>query len=252
MKIALLGRGISYTRSGEVHGAIAQALGAELDFSVCDVTYDILGGAVKKLIAECDGFFVTQPYKKDVGRYLPAASGGAINVVRSRDRSAINTDGDGFILAMNRVFPEWKDKVGGAVVLGAGGAAFAVCSALKREGKRVFVLDRTLKNALRLSSETGAELYYNDPAELIVNCTCVGRDGGDILRMLCVQPLFDYAFDLTYGERTQFMNRCASSGGRVSGGDGMLIYQAILGDAFIFGNIDAEKTYDRVMKILGE
>ena len=92
-KLALLGRDISYTQSPSVHSAIALATGERIQFDIADVQYDMLGDAVQKLLDGYYGFFVTKPYKTDVKKFIGCDAYGAINVVRSKDRAAFNTDG---------------------------------------------------------------------------------------------------------------------------------------------------------------
>ena len=48
-KAALIGRDIGYTKSPEVHAAIAKAAGLDIEFSVLDVDYDELKRTVEKL-----------------------------------------------------------------------------------------------------------------------------------------------------------------------------------------------------------
>lgn len=252
-KLALLGRDIGYTRSPSVHAAIAKATGEDIRFDVADVTYDALDAAVEKLLAEYDGFFVTKPYKTDVKKYIDCSAAGSVNVVRCKDGAAFNTDGMGFVRALDGRFPDWRDKVKGALVLGAGGAAYSVATELVKLGKRVYVLNRTLKHALRLCAQcVGAELYTNQPTEFVVNCTSLGANGEDVLRALCVLPDFEYAFDLVYGSgATPFLRRCGANGAQTSDGSDMLVYQAIEGDKILLGrDWDVRSLFDRVGDIL--
>ncbi|MBD5131456.1 MAG: hypothetical protein HDT28_02520 [Clostridiales bacterium] len=249
MKIALLGNGMG-TRSSDLHRAIAKAIGAPLEFEVKNAVRDTLAATVGELLNSYDGFFVTKPYKNDISRFIGNKSG-SVNVVRSRDRKAFNTDGAGFVRALDRNFIDWRTKVKSAVVLGAGGGAYAVTKELIALGKKVFVLNRTLKHALRLST-LGAELYTNQPAELIINCTPLGTYGEDALKTLCVQPYFDYAFDLVYTDDTPFLRRIRALGGQTANGSGMLIYQAIEGARIITdGDFDIEDVYEKVRAELG-
>lgn len=269
LKTALLGRDIGYTRSPEIHRAISECIGQESTFDVFDVKYDTLAYTVEKLLAEYDGFFVTKPYKTEIARYVfdisgkpdkveqnyekyTAGVGGAINLVRSRDGAVFNTDGTGFIRALDRDFASWRTNVEAAVVLGAGGAAYAVSRVLTELGKKVYILNRTLKNTARLlASVVGTELYINRPAQLIVNCTSVGQNGEDVLRALCVLPQFEYAFDLIYTCETPFIRRCRACGVKTASGNDMLVYQAIEGNAILSGtSIETETVFDCVIKKL--
>lgn len=248
-KFALIGRDIGYTRSPKIHAAIADALGFELSFEVCDVTYDLLENTVCNLLDRCDGFFVTKPYKTAVGKLLGADI--SVNVVRSRDRKCFDTDGDGFVLALDRNFSDWKNRVDGVLILGAGGAAHAVASAMCRNGKQVYVLNRSLMNAVRFTETcAGSQLYTGQSAQMIVNCTPVGQNGEDVLRAMCVMPQFDYAFDLIYTEdRTPFLRRCAAAGAETQNGADMLMFQAIKGDMLLTDTqCEIRRVFDAVQK----
>ena len=251
-RLALLGKDISYTLSPSIHRAIARSLGRQMQFETVDVSSDTLESTVVRLLSDRDGFFVTKPYKLDIKRYIGCDGDGAVNVVRSSDRAATETDGAGFLLALDRNFINWRTDVEAALVLGAGGAARSVAKALIDRGKRVYVLDRTAVRAAKLCSAFGAELYANQSAQLIVNCTSAGWNGEDVLQALCVLPEFEYAYDLVYAQGgTPFVRRCAQSGGRAADGTDMLIYQAIEGEKFIYGrDIDTHAVFDNVKTIL--
>ena len=255
-KLSLLGRDIGYTRSPAVHNAIAKTLGIELSFDVTDVTLDKLEAAVTELLDSKDGFFITKPYKNDVKRYLGTINTRCgVNFVLCRDKIGYNTDGIGFMCSLDGKFPYWRDEVNGALVLGAGGAAYAVTEALINAGKKVYVLNRTVMNAAKLCSALGAEIYLNQPAELIVNCTSLGLHGEDALYSMCVMPEFKYGFDLVYsGGETPFLRRLRESGCKTEDGMNMLVYQAIAGDKILLGDdtLDIESVFKEVSKILND
>ncbi len=257
-KAALLGRDISYTRSPAVHKAIAQALGIEIDFEVCDVMLDMLDCAAERLLSSTDGFFITKPYKNDIKRYLDSVDTRCgVNFVHCREKRGYNTDGVGFISSLDGSFPFWRDEVNSALVLGAGGAAYAVTEALINAGKKVYVLNRTVMNAAKMCAALGAEIYLNQPAELIVNCTSLGLKGEDALYSMCVLPEFKYGFDLIYSpEVTPLLKRLADAGCKTKNGADMLVYQAIAGDKILFGAdvppFDTEEVFKEVNKILND
>lgn len=248
-KISLIGRDIGYTRSPQIHEAVFAEIGESVEFCVCDIPYDRLKITVDGL-KNSDGFFVTKPYKSDICAVLGCEP--PVNVVRCKDMRAFCTDGDGFICALDVNFDGWRDRVKGALVLGAGGAARAVTSSLIALGKKVYILDRTALKAAKLCAAVGSELYCNNPAELIVNCTPLGFNGEDALYTMCVLPEFDYAYDLVYGVgATRLMRRCASAGAKVADGEDMLVFQAILGDKIITGgDFDTQKVFNSVKRKL--
>ncbi|MCH5155132.1 MAG: hypothetical protein J1F69_00855 [Clostridiales bacterium] len=253
-KIALLGRDISYTKSPAVHRAISQVLGLGIEFDVTDTPYDRLTEAVNRLLRDYDGFFVTKPYKSEISRFIPDADF-SVNVVRCADRSAHSTDGAGFMRALNRNFADWKNKVNAVLVLGTGGAAHAVVNALDGAGKKAYVLGRSVVNGARLAAKyNNAELYTNQSAQMIVNCTPLGINGEDALKEFCVPPMFDYAFDVVYSDSlTPFLRRTRNNGATVADGTDMLVYQAIEGDKILLrDDFDVEKVYESTAKLLRE
>lgn len=250
MKAALIGRDISYTLSPRVHEAIGRAVGINVAFDVLDVTFDRLEKAVAYALSEFDGFYVTVPYKTDIKRYIGCDFLGSINLVRSNPLSAFNTDGIGLVRALDSELNGWR-SVDSVLILGAGGAAHAAATALKAEGKNVYVLGRTLMRAARLCNATGAELYANQNAELIINCTSVGASG-DVLKSLCVLPDgFKFGYELCYSAVTPFMRRLTATGAFVADGMSMLIHQAIAGDGILTGGTwDHAEVYGKVRREL--
>ena len=254
-KLALLGRDIGYTKSPAVHKAIAEALGIEIDFGVCDVALEGLEGAVNNLLKTTDAFFITKPYKNDVKRFLGTLNTRCgVNFVLCRDKAGYNTDGVGFISSLDAKFKTWRDEVNAVLVLGAGGAAYAVTEALINAGKNVYILNRTVMNAAKLCSSLGGEIYLNQPAEMIVNCTSLGLHGEDALYSMCVMPEFKYGFDLVYSSgETPFLRRLREAGCKTENGMDMLIYQAIAGDRMLLGEqFDIEDVFKKVSTILNE
>ncbi len=249
IKSALLGCDISYTLSPSVHAEIARALDVEMSFDVIDVPIERLDGAVKKLLKDYDCFYVTKPYKTDVIKYMDELKTYVgVNFVVTRGAVGYNTDGMGFISALDSRFDDWRKDVKSVLVLGAGGAAYAVTEALIREGKKVYVLNRTAMHAAKLCRRLCAELYLNQPAEMIVNCTSAGLHGEDVLTQLCILPQFDYAYDLIYSpEVTPFLRRMNGVGAKTANGREMLVFQAIEGDKIACGvTTDTQKIFSAV------
>jgi shikimate dehydrogenase len=94
---------------------------------------------------------------------------------------ADNTDAPGLISALP-VAPRGLD----VLVLGAGGSARAAVWALLDAGAgRVCVWNRTAARARMLCEALGASFVAAPgPADLLVNCTSIGLDGGDLLKEL--------------------------------------------------------------------
>lgn len=149
-----------------------------------------------------------------------------------------NTDAAGFERALLE-FMEGRELAGlRATIVGAGGAARAIAYVLARLGLSCLVVNRNASKAKALARDYGfawaasderAVDLVADHADLIVNATVVGMEGGQQ-----GDPLEWYefsgreaVFDLIYRpERTALLARARAAGARVMNGWSMLRYQA--------------------------
>ncbi len=116
IKLALLGSGIEYTKSPTVHRAIGGAIGRDISFDVLDVPVERLDQTVCDALKSYDGLFVTKPYKNDIKHFLgDIKTACGVNFVRCADKTGYNTDGVGFIRALDKAFCDWRSRVDGAL-----------------------------------------------------------------------------------------------------------------------------------------
>ncbi len=173
-----------------------------------------------------------------------AALIGAVNTITFKDDGSIrgdNTDGYGFIQNMRQNAPEWDARSGPALVLGAGGAARAVVSALLSEGvTELRLANRTRQRAQLLADQFGAKVQvvdWNrasdavDGAMTIVNTTSLGMQGQpDLLISLDSAPKAATVTDLVYAPLiTPFLESAAVLGLTIVDGLGMLLHQGVPG-----------------------
>jgi shikimate dehydrogenase len=126
------------------------------------------------------GANVTIPHKlaaHDLADELsePAQAIGAANTLVFEDGRVVadNTDAGGLLDALGEPVPAT------ALVLGAGGAGRAAVWALREAGAQVAVWNRTAQRAATLAAELGVRRADRpEPAELVVNATSVGLEGG--------------------------------------------------------------------------
>src|SRR5215475_8894249 len=82
---------------------------------------------------------------------------GAVNcIVVGEDGklSGTNNDGNGYVLSVQEVAPQWTPSDGPIAMLGAGGAARAIIVALVERGaKEIRLINRTFEKAQRLAKE---------------------------------------------------------------------------------------------------
>lgn len=142
-----------------MHGAAFEELGIDARYLALDVAPAELAQAVAALRApDVAGANVTVPHKRAVMRWLDGLTDaarriGAVNTIVPTERGLIgdNTDGAGFLRSLAELGVEPRSLT--CVVLGAGGAARAVASALLEAGAQVALHNRTRERALRLAAD---------------------------------------------------------------------------------------------------
>ncbi len=215
---------------------VAEDIDAQyINFEIPDI------GMLMEVIAEypnLNGLNVTAPYKEAVIPLLDsldddAAEIGAVNVIKFiRDESGAlqelrgyNSDVMGFEKTLDGILtPEYTS----AMVLGTGGAAKAVSTALRHQGIEVQLVSRRKSEHIMVYEELTRAIVAAH--QIIVNATPLGKYPDD---NLC--PDFPYRFltskhlcyDLIYNpEETLFMKRSAKYGAKTKNGIEMLLLQA--------------------------
>ncbi len=149
-----------------------------------------------------------------------------------------NNDGNGYVLSVQEVAPQWKPSDGPIAILGAGGAARAIIVALiERGATEIRLINRTFDKAAQLAKEFGAAIKpiawekrsdaINDVA-LLTNATNQGMIGKPALEIsldrLSKQTLVS---DLIYvPPETPFLAAAKARGNVTINGLGMLLHQA--------------------------
>ncbi len=175
---------------------------------------------------------------------------GAINTIVVQQNGTLrgdNTDAFGFMKNLYENIPDFDCAQGPTIVLGAGGAARAVCAALIDAGaKNIFVLNRTQSRSDKLVADFGSivssrswetrEAALKD-AHLLVNATSLGMNGQPNLEIdVSLLSANAVVYDLIYSPlMTELMIAAEENGNRVIGGLGMLLHQARPGFSFWFG-----------------
>jgi len=245
----LVGFPVKHSLSPRMHNAAFSALKIKAKYKLFEVRPEqlegFLGNLKKNNIA---GVNVTIPYKEKVLPYLNSKSLGvreigAVNtIVAAKDGKlkGFNTDAPGFSrhLKVLKVIPRK------AAIIGAGGAAKAVCFALgKNKVEEICIYDIDAYKSLGLVSQFKdvfsrvkfsavarvEELNLGDK-DLLVNASPVGMHADDpclVEGKMLHGRLFVY--DLIYNPaETRLLAAAKKAGIRFSNGLGMLLYQGIL------------------------
>ena len=252
----VIGHPIAHSKSPQLQRHWLKNLGILGYYIPMDVSPENLAQVLDSLPkAGFVGVNVTVPHKERVMELAHqitdrAALIGAANTLVFRDDGTIhadNTDGYGFIENLRQGAPDWVPNAGPAAVLGAGGAARAVVSALLDAGvPEILISNRTRLRAEVLQQDFGKRLKVVDwvqagnmleEAKTVVNTTSLGMIGKPELRVPLdgLQP-GTVVTDLVYAPlKTRLLAEAEAAGCTTVDGLGMLLYQAVPGFERWFG-----------------
>ena len=213
MKLALLGQGISYSRSPEIHQKWMTYYGLEGTYDIHDCQESDLGAAMHLF----DGMNVTIPFKKKVLSLVDEVSpwaerAGAINTLYQHAGRWIGENTD--VLALLEMIPDTIQKI---VVLGNGGAAQAVRAVGQERGQEVICVTRDLWS--------DRHVLLKD-ADMLINATPIGLNGdGCPIDALPDRPLI--VMDMVYApQETNLLKLAISMRHQTLDGLDMLCRQA--------------------------
>ncbi len=184
------------------------------------------------------GISVTMPYKEAILPHLDNTDShttkiGACNtVVRAQDGKlyGFNTDAAGIV----RPLEKRLSTLEGAriLVLGAGGAARAAVFGLKERGCEVYILNRSLAAAKKLSHQARARVIKRPDLkklafDVIINATPVGMGNTKESPLQDKEINARYVFDMVYDPaETRFLKLAKERGAQVIPGIEMFVHQA--------------------------
>lgn len=253
---AVLGWPIGHSLSPRLHGFWLQQYGidgAYIPLAIEPENFERVFRALPGL--GFAGVNVTIPHKEaalacsdeadDVARRIGAAN--TITVRPDGSLLAQNSDAFGFEQNLRASLPEWDPAKGPAVVVGAGGAARAVCVALLDMGcPEIRLVNRTPQRAETLTDDLGGTfriLLWAERAEaledtaLLVNTTALGMVGQIALDLdLDRLPSDAVVTDIVYTPlETPLLSAAKARGNRIVDGLGMLLHQGRPGFRNWFG-----------------
>lgn len=243
----LLGNPVSHSLSPLIQNRALSQLQLKIVYlaaAVKDEDFEAVVTSLPKLGAI--GANVTVPYKERAFRMCDSLSTraqamGAVNTLHFRETGLYgdNTDGVGWWRALQRESQDF-DK---AVVIGAGGAARAICHTLLQKGfHHLVLLNRTLAKAesllgelkglaapevkLEVSSLESCAVHLQERT-LLIQTTSVGlKEECSPVPLPTVWPEGALLSELVYGHQTALLRAVRDLGGAHQDGLGMLCGQA--------------------------
>lgn len=262
-RYAVIGDPVNHSLSPLMHTGWIADHGLDATYEAHLLRSDDPVTAIRQL-TQFTGMNVTAPHKEAAAKAADRGADSVANVLRREadgSLSAFNTDGLGFVDALNEKAPEWRGSVKCVLILGAGGAAQGIAEALSACTKSVVVANRTRPRAEELAAAlpNGEVRDWADlstafaGADLIVQTTTLG--------MNCAEsPAWPFevckaatiAVDLVYRPlETPFLTAAIGRGLKAVDGLGMLIHQGALSFEIWFGlKPDVTKARARLETVL--
>ena len=189
-RLGVVGWPVAHSRSPAMHNAALADVGlSQWRYSLLPVPPELVAETLRALpAAGFRGVNVTIPHKAAALAVADTATArarviGAANtlVYDNVGIAADNTDAPALITTLAAL---GSRPVRSALVLGAGGSARAAVWALRDAGVAdLRVWNRTPERAHALAAQLGARAVTQPaPADVLVNCTSLGLDGGDPFR----------------------------------------------------------------------
>jgi len=256
LKAGVMGWPVAHSRSPALHGFWLKTYAIDGTYERLAVKPEDLAPALRALHARgYAGVNLTVPHKEAaisiVDEISPEAKRiGAVNTVfvtAEGKLTATNTDAYGFITSLKAGAPHFNAGAGPAVVLGAGGAARAVCVALQDAGAaKIILINRTTARAETLARALGGNIAVAawderaarlKNANLLVNTTTLGMSGQEPLDIdLAHLPREAVVNDIVYVPlETPLLAAGRARGNTIVDGLGMLLHQAQPGFKGWFG-----------------
>ncbi len=275
----VIGDPIAHSKSPLIHGFWLAKLGIEADYRACHVTPDALADylAARRADPLWRGCNVTMPHKQAVMPLLdridsPADSIGAVNTILSLGEGQLagtNTDAAGFLEPLRRDLAK-THFFRMARIVGTGGAARAIITAVAGEGFTLVVAGRDPAKARALLDELAPRgehhaidlAHFADPTDfpfddretccdLVVNASSLGMQGQPPLAFdWSHAPPGSIAYDIvTAPHDTAFLQGARAKGHRTIDGLAMLIGQAAAAFEQFFGQ-PAPRAHDAELREL--
>lgn len=247
-KFAVFGNPIKHSKSPLIHKLFAKQVGINKNFYYSKklIPLNKFKNKVNEFFLNKGlGINVTLPFKKEaffISDKLTkkAKISKSVNTLKFENGYLLgdNTDGIGLIKDLKRLnMVNIKDKI---LIIGAGGAAQGIIPNLLSLSCDIFIINRTLENAINLSNlfnsyQNIKVLNFNNIEKykfnLIINASSgsVLNDDKKILSNKIFIDEFTNCYDISYVNKgiTPFLNHCKiRKAKKISDGIGMLVFQA--------------------------
>lgn len=245
-KTGVIGFPVSHSLSPRLHNYWLKKHAVSATYAAIEIRPETLEAFLHAMAEKgFAGVNLTIPHKETSLRFLHniddiANRIGAVNTVVVKDGKLLGTNTDAYGFMEN--LKNCRSQVAGckALVIGAGGAARAVCIGLLDAGYEITLTNRTPERAEMLASALKDRKIKTvewdkmgkviEDASLLVNTTSLGMKGQPFLDInLDTLPQSAVVTDIVYNPlKTRLLEQAEARGNGTVDGLGMLLYQAQL------------------------
>ncbi len=186
--LAVMGNPIAHSLSPVLHLELAKKAGLDFDYIALQVSPEEFPRVLELAREKLWGFNLTMPLKQQVIPYLDYADDevsltGSANTIVVKDGKlyGYTTDGVGLCDALLMEFDTLNEKE--VLILGAGGAARSVASALIRRNAKVTVAVRSKEKGERFTKDIACDFVLmndiSDKFDIFINATPLGMNSDD-------------------------------------------------------------------------
>ena len=224
-KLGVMGKGIGYSLSPQIHKEFAKQFGMNIDYQIYDIEDQPLNFVEDFFAKGGHGLNVTKPYK-EIFTQNPVSGPESINCIYENGTKHTSTDGDGFINDLKSKKIDYTNM--NIMVYGLGGASKSILNSIKTSGN-LFVANRTKAMIEEvIKKNPNFKKYNGESLDLVISCA----QNLDLNTTKHFEHLNlsqnTLLYDINYSNQTNkvFSNLSIVSKNNLYNGIGMLVEQA--------------------------
>jgi len=237
-KLGVLGKGISYSLSPEIHNFFSKQCNIDIEYKIYDIEKDSLSFIENFFKNGGHGLNITQPFKEEVGGFYNAPPSNILYKINNEVK-ADSVDAEGLCADLSKknikVNPSTR-----ILLLGLGGAGISIINS-SIFGKCNFVVWNRSKNKYKSIQRDFLEFKNNYDKKIDLVISCVSEMNNEISEIILNTTFQEFAhiYDINYKNETNTHYKKISLKKNVSfnSGEGMLVEQAALSWGRWFGDI---------------
>jgi len=228
-KLGVLGKGISYSLSPEIHNFFSKQSNIDIEYKIFDIEKDSLSFINNFFKNGGHGLNITQPFKEEVGKFYNAPPS---NILYKSDNEikADSVDAEGLFtdLSKKNIRVNSGTRI---LLLGLGGAGISIINS-SLFSKCNFIVWNRSNNKYKKIQRDFLEFKNNYDKKIDLVISCVSEMNNEIFEIILNTNFqkFAHIYDINYKNETNMhykkislkKNTCFNSG------EGMLIEQAAL------------------------